>query len=589
LTQPQLVAVALVVVAFAVLATRRLPAELVALTALIVGVIVRVVPADRAFAGYGSGLVAAIAALSLVSAAITRSGAVEVLVRPLLRRAGGGWLQLPVLAGSAALLAGVTGGSCALSALIPFATQASVRTGSPVSRLLMPMAFASMAGGLVTLIGGTATLAVARARGDLLGAPFALFDIAPVGLGVAAVVALFACAGRRLLPVHHAAVPGADAHARSFVAEARMPADSSFAGRTVAELEGAAGEGAVRVATIVRERFRRVDPTPDERVMEDDVLLLAGEPDELERLIATAGLSFEGDGETPGEEGEVVREGVVTLGSALVGAAADSAALRARHGVGVRAAARHEAPVLRRLAFLRLMVGDVLILKGARDRMGEAMEALRVLPLSERPLALGARRRSWAPAAVLAGALTLAVLGAAPLPVTLVAAAVAVLLLRAMTPDEAYKALGGSQVLAVGALVPVADALRGTGASGAVAGALAMATDALPPALVLALALAAVMVAASFLDAVLVALVAAPVAALVAQRSGLSPDAFLMAVAVGAACGFLGSGARGPAALVAAPGCYLPADYCRLGLPLSLAVVAVATGLIAFVRPLGAG
>jgi di/tricarboxylate transporter len=590
LTEAQALALGLVAVTAGMLAWGRLPADLVALAALIAGIVVGVVPAGHAFAGFGSDVAVVMATVALVSDAIARSGALETLVRPLLRRTRGSRSQLPVLAGAAAALSTVVRSVGTLGVMIPFALQSAARRRSSPATLLLPMAYAAMVGGCVTLIGSPANIVVAAARGASGRAPFALFDFAPVGAGVAAAVLLFLWAARSLLSDRRPqGIVEAAQHSRGVTAEARVPADSPFVGRPLGELEEAAGDGAVRTVLILRERFRRIAPTPDGTVQADDLLLLSGEPDDLERLVSTAGLVLEGAADEPESAGEdaVVREGVVTTGSTLVGATVRDLALRTRHGITVLAVGRHGAPVGRRLRFLRFAVGDVLILKGLGERAAEAMETLRILPLSERPVALGARRRSWAPTMILAGATVLAVLGLVPVAVAYAGAAVLVLALGVVTADEAYRTIEWSAIVQIAALIPLADAVRTSGASALAAGEVAQLAGGVPPAVMIALVMALAIVAASVVNGALVALVMAPVAAALAALLRVNPDAFLMAVAVGATCGFLGPAGHRAATLVAAPGGYRPADYRRLGVPAALVAVAIGTPLIVLVWGLG--
>jgi di/tricarboxylate transporter len=281
-----------------------------------------------------------------------------------------------------------------------------------------------------------------------------------------------------------------------------------------------------------------------------------------------------------------VREGLVAIGSPLVGATAVTAQLRARHGLALLALGRRNPPPPRRLAFLRFEAGDVLVLKGAADRLADGMEALRVVPLSDRPVALGARRRSWGPAVVLGIAAALAAAGTVPVSVAFVGAAVATLMLddggvgpgAGATPDAGWRGVEWRTVAVLAALIPLADALVRSGAAGIAADAAARAGAGVPPLLLLAAVIGAAGLLASWTGSILAALVLAPVAAGGAARLDLSADAFLIAVALGAACGFLDPRGRAAAGLVWAPGGYSMSDYRRLG-ALLLATVAVVGAL----------
>jgi di/tricarboxylate transporter len=284
--------------------------------------------------------------------------------------------QVPVLAGAVTVLSMVTKNVGALAMIMPVAAQVARRTGTPLSLMLMPMAFGSLIGGIVTLVGTSPNILVSKVRDDITGEPFGMFDYTPVGLAVAGAGLLFLSVGYRLLPVRRAAGGSMEAafSMEEYSTEARIPEGSAFAGRTVADLE-ALGEGA-RVATVIRERFRRHVPRPDWELRAGDVLLLTGEPEDLERVVARGGLRLTGEeagvDAVDGDGDNLVVEGVVTADSPLLGRTVAEARLRRAHGLGLLAVSRSGQRLSRRLRRLRLEVGDVLILKAPRDRLGEA-------------------------------------------------------------------------------------------------------------------------------------------------------------------------------------------------------------------------
>jgi len=379
----------------------RLPYDLVAIAALVIGVLIGIVPAARAFEGFSSEIVIIVAAALVVSEAIARSGVVETLMRPLMPRLRSTGTQVPALAGAVLLLSMVTKNVGALAIFMPIALQIARRTGTSPSSLLMPMAFASLLGGLVTLIGTSPNIIIAQVRGDLTGHPFAMFDFTPVGLSVAVAGYAFLCVGWRLLPGNRKAAAGIDAafNIEAYTLEAQVVPSSASVGRTVAELEQL-GDGDVMVAGIIRERFRRFEPTPGWRLEADDIVLLEGESVDLERLIARGKLQLTGDKAAPAagghaDHGEVsVIEGVVTGGSPLVGHTPAQLDLASAHGVGLLAVSRSGKRILQRLASVRLRAGDVVVLKGAAEPMAEVLGALQVLPLAERSITLGKSKRS---------------------------------------------------------------------------------------------------------------------------------------------------------------------------------------------------
>ncbi|MDB5372881.1 MAG: family permease [Belnapia sp.] len=567
----------------------RLPYDLVALLALLAGLVCGVIPAQQAFSGFSDDIVIIIAAALVVSAAVARSGAVEAAMRPLLPRLTTVQVQVPVLVAAVMVASVFTKNIGALAIFMPVALQLARRTGTAPRALLMPMAFASLLGGLVTLIGTSPNIIVSRVRTEITGQPFGMFDYAPVGLAIAAAGLVFLSFGWRLLPGGRKG--GADAAAsaiEAYTTEARLPPASPLAGQTVGELL-ALSEGRIAVATLLRDRIRRGTPPADWILRADDLLILEGDPEELESLVARAGLTLVGEkptGEDIPEEAKTVVEGVITAESPLVGATPAGAALAARFGISLLAVSRRGERIVQRLNQLKLRRGDVAILKGEASRLPDTLAALRILPLTERGLALGRSRRSWLPALVLLGTMGLVALNLVPVVVAFFGAAVAMLALRALTPQEAYQAVEWPVIVLLGALIPVSEAVSRTGGTELIAGWLSGAVEGLPPLGALGLIMLVAMAVTPFLNNAATVLMLGPIAGSLAQRLGLSPDAFLMAVAVGAACDFLTPIGHQCNTLVMGPGGYRFGDYWRLGLPLSVIVLLVGVPMIALVWPL---
>ena len=589
MTTDQAIAFALIGCTVAMFVWGRVAYELVALTALLIGTLAGVIPANRAFAGFSEDIVIIVAAALVVSAAIGRSGVIETLMRPILPKLRTLNTQVPVLVGATMLLSMVTKNVGALAILMPVALQLARRTKTSASAMLMPMAFASLLGGTVTLIGTAPNIIIAKIRHDVTGHAFGMFDFSPVGLGISALGFVFLCFGWRLLPRdRHAAASMEDAFSlEAYVAEARIGPGSPAAGRTVAELE-AMGGGEVTVAGIVRERFRRYLPTPAAVLREGDIVLLQGDPADLERLVARARLHLStGQTEDAGHEVSVV-EGVLTAGSPVIGKTETTAGLRDVHGMTLLAVSRSGQRIGQLLNTVRLRAGDVLVLKGRSASVPETLGALRILPLAARSLTLGRSQRSFVPLIVLAVAMVLVAMHLVPVAVAFAGAAVVLLLLRVMTMHEAYDTIEWHVIFLLAALIPLGGAVQRTGGTNLIAGLLSRVVHLVPPLGALGIVLTLVLLVTPFLHNAPTTLIMGPIAAALAKQMGLNPDPFLMAVALGAGCDFLSPIGHQCNTLVMGPGGYRFADYWKLGLPLTLAVIACGTPLIAWVWPLHA-
>ncbi len=559
----------------------RLPYDLVAVSALLVGVLVGVVPARKAFEGFSDEVVIIIAAALVISAGIARSGIVEAAMRPITPRLRTVGVQVPVLVGLVMALSMVSKNVGALAIFMPVALQLARRTGTSPSSLLMPMASASMLGGIVTLVGTSPNILIAKVRADVLGHPFGMFDFTPVGLSIAVLGAAFLSVGWRLLPRGRHAAQGVEAafNMEDYTAEATV--GPAAAGRSVAALEAMA-EGDVGVALVVRERFRRLPPHPALVLREEDVLLLRGEPADLERLVARARLVLAGGG---GGEAMLV-EGVVTADSPLVGETLAHARLEERFAIGVLAVSRSGQRIGQRLASVRLRVGDVMVLRSASPQMPERLGELHVLPLAERAITLGRNDRSVVPAIVLAVAMTLVAVHVLPVAVAFFGAAVVLLLLRVLTMHEAYGAVEWHVLVLIGALIPISHAVQDSGGTKLVAGWLMSAMHPLPGWGALTAVLVITLVVTPFLHNAPTVLIMGPIAASLATGLGYSIDTFLMAVALGAGCDFLTPIGHQCNTLVMGPGGYRFGDYARLGAPLSLLVIVAGVPLLMLFWPL---
>jgi di/tricarboxylate transporter len=343
----------------------------------------------------------------------------------------------------------------------------------------------------------------------------------------------------------------------------------------------------VAVTTILRGGIRSM-PFPDNRLCADDVLILTGAPDELERVIATDALVLEGQdrAQPDGSTGEVgVIEAVIGTDSTLIRRTAGRLGLHERFGVNLIAVSRQGERLSARLGDIELRAGDVIVLQGPLDLLFERLGELGCLPLAQRELRLGSARKGLLPLAILGVAMAATATGYVPVAVAFFAAAGLTILLGALPVREAYEHIEWPILVMLGALIPVSDSLRTTGASKVIGDALGHLAATLPPWGAVAMILAAAMAVTPFLNNAATVLVMAPIAATFAGELGYRPEAFLMATAVGAGCDFLTPIGHQCNTLVMGPGGYRFGDYARLGAPLSLLVLIVGTLLIMAVWP----
>jgi di/tricarboxylate transporter len=565
--------------------------DVIALTALVAGVAVGVVPAKDAFDGFRNDVTVIIAAALVVSAAFARSGIVELGLRRVLPLLKDERSQAPVLTAATTLLSMVTKNVGALAIMMPVARSLARKTGTSPSRLLMPMSFGAMMGGLVTLVGTAPNIIVSQVRADLTGKPFGMYDYAPVGLVLAAVSFVFLSFGYRLLPKTRQGKTPMDAalEQKAYLTEVRIPDHWDRGRLTVAEL-AALGEGDIQIVGALRGRQRRSPPRGDMQVGPGDVLMIEGEQQALDAFVGRARLELTRNDrpvamEEPTEEARVV-EAVIGPDSPLINSTAQASHIHTELGVNVLGVSRAGYRMRQKLKNVRLRSGDILLLQGGERSMPAALRTLGCLPLAEREVRLGGPRRLWTPAITLAAAMVLVAVGAIPVAIAFFGAAVIIVLAGGLRMREAYAALDGPLLVLIAALIPVSDAIQKTGGADLIATMLQGAFHDLPGVVAIGGVMLGAMAVTPFLNNAATVLIMAPIGASLAKQLGLNPDAFLMATAVGAACDFLTPIGHQCNTLVMGPGGYKFSDYPRLGAPLSVMVLLAGPPLIALFWPL---
>ena len=563
--------------------------DIVAGVGLVVAIGVGVVPAKEAFHGFADDIVILVASALVVSAAIERSGVVDMLVRRVSGHLHTVTRQVVVLATAVALLSAVMKNIGALAVFLPVAFQLARKHGTPPSRLLMPLSFASLLGGISTLIGTSPNIIVSRMREEMLGAPFGMFTFTPLGLVLTLAGILFLAVGWRLLPAGRGSGNGQPFMVDDYTSEFLLPVDSPFVNKTVDAFEQAS-DGEVTVCAIIRDNGRRYRPAGHWWLFAGDILVLRCDATALNRMVAHAKLQVLGEAKLPqavsGNE-VAVSEAVVTEGSALIGATAQSLRLRDHYGLNLVALSRRGRPVRQRIRGTRFRKGDLVVFQGHAEDLPTLLAVLGCLPLAERNIALSRPTRVWLPLGIVAAAMILAGSGVVPVAGAFFTAAVAMVATGSLKLTDAYERIEWPILVLIGCLIPISNALQRTGGTELIAGWLAGWVTGLPPLGAVASILLVAMAVTPFLNNTATVLVLAPIAATLAERLHSNPDPFLMAVAVGAACDFLTPIGHQCNTLVMGPGGYRFSDYWHLGLPLSVMVALLTPPLILVFWPLG--
>ncbi|WP_105432017.1 MULTISPECIES: SLC13 family permease [Neorhizobium] len=588
MTTQQILAFSVIALMMAVFIWDRFRYDVVACCALILAVAVGIVPPDKAFSGFSDDIVIIVGSALVVSAGVARSGIVDTAIKKFFPNLNTLHTQLALLMIVVALLSAFIKNIGALAIMMPVAFQFAKKSGASPSKYLMPMSFAALLGGLMTQIGTSPNIVVSRLREEMTGTSFRMFDFTPIG-GILTIV------GVTFLLFFHWLVPSRtkqnssieDAvEIKNYTSEVALTAESVLLDRALSDLLKPA-DGEV-IATAVLRRATRMAPFPDLLLRFGDVVLLEGPSSAIDRIVSSGKLQLSGKPlkENGLPEADIISlEAIVSQESALAGLSAKELALSYTRGVNLLAISRRGERLKDRLGSLSISMGDVLVLQGSRASLTALLQDFALLPLAQREVLLGTRRRAFIPLIILALAMATTAVGLAPIPVAFFAAALGMVVFRAIPLADVYKSVDGPILIMLAALIPVSDSLRTTGGSDLIANWLGNVATDLPAWGALGMILVTAMAVTPFLNNAATVLVMAPIAASFATNLGFRPEAFLLAVAVGAGCDFLTPVGHQCNTLVFGPGGYKFSDYPRLGLPLSALIVLVSVPALLFVWP----
>ena len=565
--------------------------DVVALLALLAVTITGVIPFENAFAGFGHPAVITVAAILVVSRGLLNAGIVDAMTRRVAAVGTRPAVHVVTLTGLVALSSAFMNNVGALALFMPIGIRVARKNDYSPSLLLMPLAFGSLLGGMTTLIGTPPNIIIATFRAENGSAPFAMFDFAPVGVGVAAAGILFvALVGWRLVPRRKAQVSLEEMlEIDSYLSEVRVTAESPLAGRPLLDLANVAETQAVIVA-LIRGDHHLAAPPSVEVLQPDDILIVEAKPQDLESLASAARFELVGGVDLHREDLTSDRvhvlEAVVVANSPMVGHSARSLDLRSNYGLNLLAVSRQGDPVDARLDRIRFRPGDVVLLQGPDEMLAQSLDTLGCLPLRRRYLRLGQARRVFLSAGIFLSALVLSATGVLPVQVTFVGAAVAMILASLLTLQEAYDSIDWPVIVLLGAMLPVGEALERSGGADLIAAQILAAGGQLPPVATLAVVLVGTMFLSDLINNAAAAVLMAPISLTIARGLGASPDPFLLAVAIGASCAFLTPIGHQSNTLVMGPGGYHFGDYWRMGLLLEVIIVAAALPLLVTFWPL---
>ncbi len=564
--------------------------DLVAFVALLAALLTGLVPKEEAFSGFGHPATVIIALVLIVSRGLSNSGAIEMVARYLVDSSRKLGTHITIMSGLAAALSALMNNVAALALLMPVDMQAAKKANRSPSLSLMPLSFASILGGMITLIGTPPNIVVAEFRGTALGEPYKMFDFAPVGLACAIVgVAYVALLGWRLLPSERRTTDaGQDLFdLADYIAEVRVPENSAVIGKQVRDLDELAAKSEIDIVGLVRRGRRKPGLAREIEIKEGDVLVVEASPDSLEEALGNMQLEYVGRGEGQlGTDDLVLSEVVVQESSRLAGRAAMSIRLLYRYRVALVGISRRGNRISENVRKTELQPGDVLLLLGTDERLADITMRLNLLPLADRGQRVIQRDKAWWAVGIFASAIAIASMGWVYLPIALGCATALYVLFNIVPIKDVYTSIEWPVIVLLGSMIPIGGALQSTGGTALIAGGIVDLSAGFSPVVVLTLLVIVTMTLSDVMNNTATAVIAAPIAVEIADRLGVNPDPFLMGVAVAASCAFLTPIGHKNNTLILGPGGYRFGDYWRMGLPLEILIVVLAVPTIAFFWPL---
>ena len=592
MTTDQIILFSLFGAVFGLLLWGRFRYDLVAFSALLGGVVLGVVPTKDAFSGFGHPATIIVALVLVVSAGLVRSGAVYLITRTLVDASRSLGTHIAIMGAIGGVLSAFMNNVAALALLMPVDIQTARKAGRAPGLSLMPLSFATILGGMATLIGTPPNIIIASIREETLGEPFKMFDFAPVGIVTAIAGLLFvAFIGWRLIPAQDSKQAGATLESYTdYLAELTVPTDSKHIGKRVSELYEIAEKNDVAILGLIRKGKTQYGTAKNNILQGQDTLVIQAAPEALDEFRAALNLDFTDTKReeflSGASEGLTVIEVVATESSRITGKTAEAIGLAWRQRTVLMGLSRKGKTVKSRMRKTVIEAGDILLLLAPQDAANDVIEWLGCLPLADRGVAVTENSKVWLAIGLFAGAVALASFGIVYLPIALGLVVVAYVLAKIVPLSELYTHIEWPVVVLLGSMIPLGAALETSGGTELISGALLDLTGELAPWMILTVLMVVTMTLSDVLNNTATTIVAAPIAIQMAQSLDVSPDPFLMAVAVAASSAYLTPIGHKNNTLILGPGGYSFGDYWRMGLPLEILIVAVSVPAILVFWPL---
>jgi len=543
------------------------------------------------FMGFGHPAVITVAAVLIISRALRNSGVVDVIARQITPFSKYQVTHIFSLSGVVSIFSAIMNNVGALALMLPVALKTSVKQKRSPSVILMPLAFASILGGMITMIGTPPNIIISALRESQYmelktqaledntspaaeyfasqninveqfhPEPFGMLDFSPVGGIIAILGVLFVVLiGWRFIPKGSYKKPGTESlfSIDEYITEIRIPKGCKFISKKVSEIEKYSEERLIIIGCISK-NGNIYTPRQDQIIGEGDRFQIQADPVDLV---------------------------LITPDSALVKRGRTYFRRRTSNSLILMAVARQGKPIRKRLGNVIFRVGDVLLIQGNIDNLDDNISSLNLVPLAQREVQVGEFSRVSLALLIFGGAIGFSMAGILPTTLAFVGAILLYVFTGILPVRELYQNVDWPIIVLLGAMIPVSAALQTTGSTQLIAEFMVNITGSLPTWSIIAIIMIITMCLSDIINNAATALIMAPISVGIAVSMGVSADPFLMTVAVGASCAFLTPIGHQCNALILGPGGYRFGDYWRMGLPLEIIIVAVGTPLILHFWPL---
>ena len=577
---------------------------------------------SQAFLGFGHPAVVTVAAVLIISRALQNSGVVDLIARSVKPFTNNKITHISSLSGVIAILSAFMNNVGALALMLPVTLKTAWEQKRSPSILLMPIAFASILGGMITMIGTPPNIIIASLRKEqqqqILSkaiadtnsqaatylenlnivkesyqpAAFSLFDFTPVG-GIIALlgVCFVAMVGWRLVPKENQKTPSSNSlfSLDEYVTEIRVPKGSSLIGESIGEVNMLTGDK-LTLIRFINKNGKATSINHNNKIKENDQFLAMADPSDLKGMMDEYDLRLTKEMryriDSLKDDNSTFIEVVVSPESPLLGRGRSYLRRRSSNQLILMAVARQDKPIHKRLGKVKFRVGDVLLLQGPEKEFKNIITSLDLLPLAEREIEVGVFSKVSFALMIFTVSILLSVLSIVPTTVSFAGAILAYVFSGILPIRDLYKNIDWPIIVLLGAMIPLSNALQNTGTTTLIADQVASMTQGLPSWSIIALVMVITMFMSDIINNAATAMIMGPISVGIAISMGVSMDPFLMSVAIGASCAFLTPIGHQCNALILGPGGYRFSDYWRMGLPLEIIITVLGTPLILYFWPL---